>query len=482
MYRKQIAGWAKHIDFFIIDCICLQAALFCAYFIRHEGQNLYANERYRQLAVVLFFINFTAMLVFNTFENILKRGYFKELYFTVKHVIVVGLLESLYLFLTQAGETYSRLFFLYFLIIYGGLTFMARLGWKIIVKKHFIRKEKRSLLILGEAERIEESVHCIIDRSYVAFEKIEAATIDGDLRGKSIENVPIVATAENLLEYVQHNWVDEVLVDVPVGEKYPTKIYRRLKRMGITVHTVIARNTEMTENKMQIERVGGFTVVTSSRNVATGFELFLKRAVDIAGGIVGCLICLIFIIIIGPMIKIASPGPIFFAQERIGRNGRKFKIYKFRSMYMDAEERKKELMAQNKMNGLMFKMDFDPRIIGNKITADGKQKTGLGQFIRKTSIDEFPQFWNILKGDMSLVGTRPPTLDEWEQYELHHRARMAFRPGLTGMWQASGRSEITDFEEVVKLDTQYIDEWSFGLDIKLIIKTIFAVLGHSGAV
>ena len=140
---------------------------------------------------------------------------------------------------------------------------------------------------------------------------------------------------------------------------------------------------------------------------------------------------------------------------------------------MDAEERKKELMAQNKISdGLMFKMDFDPRIIGNKILSDGTRKTGIGEFIRKTSLDEFPQFINILLGDMSLVGTRPPTVDEWELYEPHHRARMSFRPGLTGMWQVSGRSNITDFEEVVKLDTQYISEWSLRLDVKILWKTV----------
>ena len=139
---------------------------------------------------------------------------------------------------------------------------------------------------------------------------------------------------------------------------------------------------------------------------------------------------------------------------------------------MDAEERKKELMAQNKVgDGMMFKMDFDPRIIGNKVLPNGKKKTGIGQFIRKTSLDEFPQFFNILVGDMSLVGTRPPTLDEWEKYEPHHRARMSFRPGLTGLWQVSGRSNITDFEEVVKLDTQYIGEWSVKGDVKIIFKT-----------
>ncbi len=150
---------------------------------------------------------------------------------------------------------------------------------------------------------------------------------------------------------------------------------------------------------------------------------------------------------------------------------------------MDAEERKKELMAQNKVSdGMMFKMDFDPRIIGNKILPDGTKKTGIGQFIRKTSIDELPQFWNILKGDMSLVGTRPPTLDEWEKYEPHHRARMSFRPGLTGLWQVSGRSNITDFEEVVRLDTQYIGEWSVKNDIRIIFQTIIRVMKNDGAV
>lgn len=151
-------------------------------------------------------------------------------------------------------------------------------------------------------------------------------------------------------------------------------------------------------------------------------------------------------------------------------------------MYMDAEERKKELMAQNKISdGLMFKMDFDPRIIGNKILPDGTRKTGIGQFIRKTSLDEFPQFINILLGDMSLVGTRPPTVDEWELYEPHHRARMSFRPGLTGMWQVSGRSNITDFEEVVKLDTQYISEWSLRLDVKILWQTVWSVFKSDGA-
>ena len=157
-------------------------------------------------------------------------------------------------------------------------------------------------------------------------------------------------------------------------------------------------------------------------------------------------------------------------------------MLKFRSMRMDAEAMKKDLMAQNRVSdGMMFKLDWDPRIIGNRELPDGTRKTGIGEFIRKTSLDEFPQFFNVLKGDMSLVGTRPPTLDEWEKYKLHHRARLAVKPGITGMWQANGRSEITDFEEVVKLDTEYISNWSLGLDIKIIFKTFLSVISHKGA-
>ena len=205
--------------------------------------------------------------------------------------------------------------------------------------------------------------------------------------------------------------------------------------------------------------------------MAASRQIFFKRALDIIGSVFGLLVTGILIIVIGPVIYISSPGPIFFSQIRIGKNGRKFKMYKFRSMYMDAEERKQQLMKENRVkDGLMFKMEDDPRII-----------KGIGNFIRKTSIDEFPQFWNVLKGDMSLVGTRPPTEDEWIKYDLHHRARMAIKPGITGLWQVSGRSEIIDFEEVVNLDTKYIQEWNFGEDIKILFQTLKVVFVGKGS-
>ena len=212
------------------------------------------------------------------------------------------------------------------------------------------------------------------------------------------------------------------------------------------------------------------------------FQRNVKRMGD-------CALAFLALIVFSPLfllcyiaVKQEDGGPAIFRQERIGRFGRPFNIYKFRSMYMDAEARKAELMKQNRVaDGKMFKLDFDPRVIGNKILPDGTKKTGVGNFIRVTSLDEFPQFFNVLKGDMSLVGTRPPLPGEVSEYEIHHRARLAIKPGITGMWQVSGRSDITDFEEVVRLDTKYIKEWTPALDIKILFKTVKTVLGKEGS-
>ena len=306
--------------------------------------------------------------------------------------------------------------------------------------------------------------------------------IDEDMTGENICGIPVIAGEKTAANYVCREWIDEVFVNISPEYPYPQKLIDQFMETGVTVHLNLARISESLGSKQLVEKVGNYTVLTTSMNYATTKQVFMKRVMDICGGLVGCIFTGIIVLFVGPAIYISSPGPIFFSQERVGKNGKKFKMYKFRSMYMDAEERKKELMKENRVSdGMMFKMDFDPRVIGNKILPNGEKKTGIGDFIRKTSLDEFPQFFNVLKGDMSLVGTRPPTLDEWEKYELHHRARLAIKPGITGMWQVSGRSEITDFEEVVKLDTEYIANWDVGLDFKILFKTVMSVLKKEGS-
>ena len=289
-------------------------------------------------------------------------------------------------------------------------------------------------------------------------------------------DIPIIYGMDRLLEYVRQNVVDEVFIDVYNSKKQLSELSDLFLQMGIVVHIGMGYLPKDLPNAF-MESMGEADVITASINIATGWQLSIKRITDIVGAVVGLVITGIAYMFVAPAIKIASPGPVFFKQKRVGKNGRIFNIYKFRSMYMDAEERKKELMEKNEMQGLMFKMENDPRIIGSE-KGPGK---GLGNFIRKTSIDELPQFWNILKGDMSLIGTRPPTVNEYEQYDLHHKIRLSMKPGLTGMWQVSGRSEITDFEEVVRLDTKYIENWSIGLDIKILFKTIQVVFDREGS-
>lgn len=289
--------------------------------------------------------------------------------------------------------------------------------------------------------------------------------LDVDCCGVVISGVPVTANRETVLEDLRDKWVDGVCVCVPGEDTCAADLIRSVSQMGIPIHMVTDR----------LETIQTYSIVT-----ATAGELLLKRIVDIVGGAVGCILTGFLALIVGPVIFFQSPGPVFFTQTRIGRNGKRFKLYKFRSMHPDAEARKPELLGQNRFrDGRMFRVDFDPRIIGCEKLPDGTIRKGIGNLIRDWHLDEFPQFWNVLKGDMSLCGTRPPTVDEWNRYDLHHRARLAMKPGITGLWQISGRDDITDFEQVVRLDIKYIKEWSMGLDLRILLCTVkFFLSGH----
>ena len=280
-----------------------------------------------------------------------------------------------------------------------------------------------------------------------------------------MEGYKVTGNAEN-------GFLFEVVLDeVEAGQYTITEknsAIEGFEEMGVVCHLVLDL-PEYGDAITSVGKFGSYTVLTYSRFRSSYKKLLIKRAFDILGSLIGLALTGIITVFLAPAIKLDSPGPVFFSQVRVGKNGRRFKIYKFRSMYQDAEERLKDLQSQNEVEGLMFKMENDPRI------------TKVGRFIRKTSLDEFPQFLNILKGDMSLVGTRPPTEREFEQYDEHYRRRLSMTPGLTGLWQVSGRSDIDNFDDVVKLDLQYIDNWSLSLDFKILLQTVGVVLFHKGA-
>ena len=482
MYRKDSEGWLKHADFIVLDMICLQLAYILAYAISGYGFNPYGIIIYRNMAVFLELADLIVIFAYGTMKSVLKRGYYRDFVVTVKHSIMIGALAILYLFLLQQGQAFSRLTLILTVVIYLVLTYVVRELWKKLLRKQMADGGERKLLIITSEDVAEQVVSNMQENNYARYSIAGVVVIDADWTGRTINGIPVVANEENAAMYVCQEWIDEVLIVISEVLPYPSELIEKLTETGVTVHLNLAKITNVTGKKQFIEKVGNYTVLTTSINYASTKQLMLKRLMDIAGGLVGCILTGIICIFVGPAIYIASPGPIFFAQERVGKNGKKFKMYKFRSMYMDAEERKAELMKDNKLgDGKMFKLDFDPRVIGNKNLPDGTHKTGIGDFIRRTSLDEFPQFFNVLKGDMSIIGTRPPLISETSLYELHHRARLAIKPGITGMWQVSGRSDITDFEEVVRLDKEYIENWNIGMDIKILFKTVLVVFKKDGS-
>lgn len=483
MYRKDSGDWLKHLDFILLDLISIQIAYVLAYAISGYGFNPYEHPLYRSVAFILLMLDLLVIFIYGTMSNVLKRGYYRDFVITIHHSLIVGGCLLLTLFVIQRGDEFSRLTLLFTICIYAVITYVLRSLWKrIISKKRLIGGEKK-LLIITVDETAEETLSNIKDNNYAKYSISGIVIMDRSRVGENIDGVKVVSDSENVYDYVTHEWVDEVFISFPLNMPYPTELVNKLTETGVIVHLSLTRVSKSKGNRQFIEKIGDYTVLTTSVNYASSFQLFLKRVMDIVGGLVGCIITGILYLFVAPAIKIKSPGPVFFSQERVGKNGKPFKIYKFRSMYMDAEERKAALMSQNKLGSdMMFKMDFDPRVIGNVELPDGTRKTGIGDFIRRTSIDEFPQFFNVLKGDMSIVGTRPPLTSETDLYKLHHKVRLAIKPGITGLWQVSGRSDIKDFEEVVRLDREYISGWNIGLDIKILVKTAMVVLKKEGSV
>ena len=425
-------------------------------------------EYYNRLAVVLLLLDICIVFFFEAYTGILRRNRVQELKAVIMHCSVIFAALTVYMWALKQSEIYSRQIIFVFWGIAVVIEYFSRCVWKIYIRQRMIKGKKFSqLIVVTEECYAKECVSDFQHDRYKEFEVIGVVIVDKNRVGDQVCGVPVVACADTFLEYARINVVDEIFINGNTRESSEA-LANELLELGLTVHFNLVRESRLMPNKM-VERCGKYLVLTTSMKIATTRQVFVKRCMDIIGSLVGLMLTGIAFLVFSPIIKAQSPGPIFYAQTRIGRNGRRFKFYKFRTMVVGADAMKQELMEQNEMEGLMFKMEHDPRIFG------------VGRFMRKFSIDELPQFWNVLKGDMSLVGTRPPTEEEFEQYELHHKARLGIRPGLTGMWQVSGRSDIKNFEEIVALDTQYISNWSLGMDIRILFRTIGVVLSGKGS-
>lgn len=462
----------KHIDFIIIDLICVELSFVLAIITRYgiadflsllTNANTEEYKAFRLVDVVIVLAYIVFMLFTGPHTGIVKRPHLKEFWFVL--IMNVEILFTLFAFLyvIKVSAIYSRLMIGYFFVFDVAIMMLFRTFRKEMLKIKFMEgSDSAGVLLVAQSDTAEDFIKTLM-RNNSGFYHFKGIIFTDAFSGSKFMDIPVIKEKE-MLDYVKFNPINDVFMLTRSGGRLASQFIN----MGITVHRAMDLETPNMINA-SINQIGNYTVITSTISKATMGELLVKRIFDILISLVGLVFTGILMIFLTPVIKAQAPGPVLFKQTRVGKNGKPFTMYKFRSMYMDAEERKKELMSQNEMKGLMFKMENDPRIFP------------AGNFMRKTSIDEFPQFWNIFKGDMSLIGTRPPTLDEYENYKRHHMSRLAMKPGLTGMWQVSGRSDITDFEEIVRLDNEYIRNFSIGLDIKIFFKTIGAVLGMKGS-
>lgn len=471
MYKLYKESWLKYYKFTISDFICLNIAFLLPLISGIISQNNYRT--YFELALIMCVCFYVYVLLNDAYKNIYCRGYFDE---ATSVLYQVSLIYGWVIFITFVLKTtavYSRLNLTLMYVLTLVLTYTARSLIKRASKKRLKSNENaKKGVVFTFSDRLDELdniIRTVQNNDCEAYNFNRVVVLDNQpVEGCKIPQLP---SKEAAYKYIKRNVVDDVLIFANHYNELIYEIEETCITMGVVVHYVLGERKSKYPKKEIIEEFGKYKIVTSGLNVISARQLFVKRVIDICGSLVGLLIMGICCLFVAPMIYIKSPGPIFYSQTRVGTNGRPFKIYKFRSMYPDAEKRKAELMSQNKMDGLMFKVDNDPRIIPI-----------IGQFIRTTSIDELPQMWNVLKGDMSLVGTRPPTLDEFNEYSFHHKSRLAMKPGITGLWQISGRSQVTNFEDVVALDNKYISEWRMGSDVKILFKTVMVVFGRCGAV
>jgi exopolysaccharide biosynthesis polyprenyl glycosylphosphotransferase len=353
-----------------------------------------------------------------------------------------------------------------FMLLFTGLSWLGLSGVRLLRIES--TEPPANILALGNPEEVAPFLEVLQRHPSWGLRMVGVLTPDDQKDFSQVSGVPVLGRISQLPETIARHTVAQVFL---TGRTWDTAILRQVadicEEVGVTL-SMDANFLSLQIARAEVRDYEGWSVLSFSSTPADEGALAIKRGIDVVGSSLALLVMAPVLVLIALAIKLEDGGPIFFSQERSGLYGRKFFMHKFRSMVVDAEARKAELQQQNEMSGPAFKMKKDPRI------------TRIGSFIRKTSLDEWPQFWNVLIGEMSLVGPRPPIPSEVERYERWQMRRLSMKPGITCIWQVSGRNTI-DFDTWMRLDLEYIDSWSLFLDFKLLLKTLPAVISGSGA-
>jgi exopolysaccharide biosynthesis polyprenyl glycosylphosphotransferase len=463
---EQFQALARGLD--LLVCI---AAFFAAYAIRSSGP--FGQGAIEPIESLTWFLGASVVAhlviypVVGFYESLRMKSLFDIAAMVVRAAVIEFFVLGSMVFLIQAKTT-SRYFFGLFLVINYSVILAEKIGVRFVLSS--IRRRGynfRQILVVGSGDNAERIIQTLQRSKHWGY--VPMGVLAEEKGIANVESVPVLGRIGDLEEIIKSKTVDEVVFALQrIDADEVSGPLRVCEKLGIPIRFSLGflAIPRATIAFTQIDQV---PLVTFHTTLRTPFEEFWKRLIDIVISVVGLAVTGLLLPWIYWKVRRESPGPLFFKQPRVGENGRTFRCYKFRTMRLDAEERKSELMAKNVMQGPIFKIEDDPRVFP------------FGNFMRRTSIDELPQFLNVLRGDMSVVGTRPPTPDEVRLYETHYRKRLSIRPGVTGLWQVSGRNDIRDFEDILKLDMEYIERWSIGLDLRIIFRTIWVIFFRRGA-
>ncbi len=457
-----------------IDFVLINAAFWLAYIVRYELRfpitvaeaNYVAYTEYIPISLLLSAGLLAIYRIEGIYNYVRGRSWLEEMYGLLTATFT-GIVILVFVFFFFRPQFYSRLIYLYAGILIVLVLTISRVGLRLVLG----RLRQRGIgvdraLIVGGGEIGRAIMRNVLAQPDLGY-RIEGFVDDDPTKG-AIGNFPLLGGTDQLRQLLRGRAVDEVIITLPwhAREKI-VSIMQDAEAAGARVK-IVPDLFQLSLSKIAVDAVGGIPLIGVKDSAISSGAFSLKRVMDVLLTLVLSLLMLIPLAIIALLIKLTSPGPVIFEQSRVGRGGKIFTAYKFRTMRVGADEEKAQLAHLNEATGPLFKIRNDPRM------------TRVGKWLRRTSLDELPQLLNVLHGDMSLVGPRPPLPNEVAQYEEWHKRRLDVAPGVTGLWQVSGRSELT-FDEMVMLDLYYIENWSPWLDMWILLKTIPALFTARGA-
>ena len=460
----------------LADAVLINAAFFVAYLMRYEWQWYRPVDEAYRVPFSVYFPNslaLTAILLLvywaeGAYSYIRKRSWFSEVWVILRGA-VTGV-AALYVFsLLQRAVLYSRLIF-----AYAGIAIVVFLATARTVQKTIagqLRKRGRGVqraLIVGAGEVGRTIMRNIVAQPELGYQVVGFVDDRPERGTKDIGRFKALGATDHIPEVIKQQKVDVVVITLPwLYHRKILSIMGQCERAQVAVK-IVPDLFQMSLSNVDIDDLNGIPLISIRPPSISGGNLALKRAADLFFATLLLVLTLPLMLVMALLIRLDSSGPAVFRQTRVGRGGRPFTVFKFRTMHQDAEQRQEELTGLNEASGPLFKIKQDPR------------RTRLGRFLRRTSIDELPQLYNVLRGEMSMIGPRPALPSEVQQYQAWHMKRLETWPGLTGLWQVSGRSELS-FDEMVLLDIYYIENWSPLLDLKITLKTIPCLVVGTGA-